>query len=90
VVRVKPAPVVLAAIATPDVTGAFTVKDWGTFVAGEYVTFPDCDAMMLQVPVAKNVITNPETVQTLGVIEVNRTGRAEVAVGAAVYGVPTN
>jgi hypothetical protein len=27
VVLVNPAPVVLAAIATPDVTGAFTVKD---------------------------------------------------------------
>ena len=45
---------------------------------------------MLQVPAVKNVITNPETVQTLGLIEVNRTGRAEVAVGAAVYGVPTS
>ena len=90
VVPVRPTPVVRAAIATPDVTGAFTVKDWETFVAGAYVTFPACDAMMLQVLVAKNVMTNPETVHTLGVIEVNRTGRAEVEVGAAEYGVPTN
>ena len=38
--------------------------------------------MIEQVPTAKRVIWNPATVQTVVVVEVNVTGRPELAVGA--------
>ena len=46
-------------------------------------------ASMVQVPAAPNVAVVPETVQTLGVAEVQETVRPELAVAESVSGAPT-
>jgi hypothetical protein len=65
-----------------------TVKLCVTGVAGTYVVFPDCDAVMLQAPLVKKVAVLLETVQANGVLEVDTTARLELAVASNVSCVP--
>ena len=50
---------------------------------------PACDAVIEQVPAARNVAVAPLTVQTLAVVEAKLTVRPEVAVAVRLSGVPT-
>jgi hypothetical protein len=59
----------LASGAKVIVCGSLTRKLWVTGVATAYCAFPPCVAVMEQVPIVKSVTEEPETVQTLGVLE---------------------
>jgi hypothetical protein len=60
-----------------------------TGAAAAYLLLPACEAVIVQVPAAKNEIVPAETVHTLVVEEVKVTGRPEVAVTLSSTGVPT-
>lgn len=51
-------------------TAADTVKLWLTGVAAAKLLLPDCEAVMEQVPDARNVAVDPVTVQILVVVDV--------------------
>ena len=64
--------------------GAFVVGTVGSPAKFAAAKEAGCDAVVVQVPVETKVITKPETVQTLGVLEVSVTVKPESAVGATV------
>jgi hypothetical protein len=68
---------------------ASTVKLLVTGAAAAYVLLPACEAVIEQVPTAKNVTVVPLTVQTVCVVDEKLTARPEVAVAANVRDVPT-
>ncbi len=66
-----------------------TVKLCATCEAAELELLPARLASMVQVPAAPNVAVVPETVQTLGVVEVKETARPEFSVTENASGAPT-
>src|SRR5262245_35216190 len=50
---------------------------------------PPCAAVIMQTPAATVITVRPDTVHTVGVLEVNDTGSPEVADAATMTGVPT-
>jgi hypothetical protein len=74
---------------TSGSAGGFTpgvemLKLRDTSTAGEKVALPGCELVREQTPFVKNDTTKPVTEQTPGVVAVNVTARAELAVGATV------
>jgi hypothetical protein len=65
-----------------------TVTFW-VVEAGAYVTLPNCEAVTVQVPVARKVAVLPAIVQTDGVEEVKVTGRPELEVALKMTSSPT-
>ena len=63
-----------------------TAKLWLTGVAAKYVVFPDCEAVMVQLPAAIKVIVVPLIVHTVGVVDANSTDSPEVEVAASAGG----
>ena len=83
-------PTVCAAI-VPNVIvcPASTLKLCVTVGAAAYVELPVWFAAIVHVPVVRNVATPLATVQTGVVVDVNVTGKLELAVALSVNGVPT-
>jgi hypothetical protein len=71
-------------VAEGEIAGVTIVNDWLTGVAAVKFAFPPWVAVSEQVPAATGVITKPETVQILVLLDANDTVKSDEAVGVTL------